>query len=141
MSKLRTKIDSLLWCDVELDLISTTIMILYNGSVIVEEPPIVAIEPNTQKVLAVGKEAMQYDGGKIVQVYFNGANSEEYNTLDIGSVFIRELLCKARETKRLRGLFYRLAIPLPSYITHYQQRVIESILEKTGVSKYSIVHR
>lgn len=136
-----SKIDSILWCDVELDIFSSTVRIIYDGSVIVDEPAIVAVEPNTQKILAIGKEAMQYEKDLVSQVYFDGHNYEEYNTLYIGSAYIRGLLIQARKTKKLRGLLFRLTIPLPSTITHNQQRVIESFVKCSGVPKYHIVYR
>lgn len=45
--------------EIAIDLGTANTLIVYNDQVVVDEPSIVAIERSTNKVLAVGKRAMQ----------------------------------------------------------------------------------
>ena len=45
--------------DIAIDLGTANTLIIHKGKVVVDEPSIIAIDKNTNKVLAIGREAMQ----------------------------------------------------------------------------------
>src|SRR5699024_11849235 len=52
------------WCtkEIAIDLGTANTLIIYNDKVVVDEPSIVAFDRTTNKVLAIGREAMQMEG-------------------------------------------------------------------------------
>ena len=48
--------------EIAIDLGTANTLIIHNDKVVVDEPSIVAIDRKTNKVIAVGKQAMQMDG-------------------------------------------------------------------------------
>ena len=53
---------SFLTKEIAIDLGTANTIIIYNDKVVVDEPSIVAIERNTGRIIAVGKEAMMMHG-------------------------------------------------------------------------------
>lgn len=121
--------------DIGIDLGTTNILIYVKGKgVVLNEPSVVSIETNTNKVLAVGKEAKEMIGrtpGKVkaIKPMRDGVIADFDITEEMLNRFIKKAIGKKMLSKP------RILICCPSNITGVEKNAIKEIAERTGAKK------
>lgn len=124
--------------DIGIDLGTSNILIyIKKQGIVLNEPSIVAIEKNSKKVVAVGKEAAEmYERtpGKIqaIKPLKNGVIAD----MEITEILLSELLKKLRIKKQL--IKPRILICCPTNITSLEKDNIKEVAERTGARKVYI---
>ena len=118
--------------DIGIDLGTSNILIYVKGEgVVLSEPSVVALDKNTKKVIAIGREAYKMLGRTPGSVVVNKplkdgviANFDE--TEIMLEYFIKKIRCKTIFTKP------RILICCPSNITQVEKNAIKEVAERTG---------
>lgn len=132
---------SFLTQEIAIDLGTANTVIIHNDRVVVDEPSIVAIERNTGKVIAVGKQAQQMHGKtheniKTIRPLRDGViadfNAAEY--------MIRGMIRMINPGRRLFAPTLRLVICIPSGITEVEKRAVKDSAEHAGGKEVYLIH-
>lgn len=121
--------------DIGIDLGTANVLIYVKGQgIVLDEPSVVAIESETKKVLAVGKDAKEMLGrtpGKIsaIKPMKDGVIADFEITQVMLEEFIRKVIGKSMFVKP------RILICCPSNITQVEKNAIKEAAEKTGAKK------
>ena len=121
--------------DIGIDLGTTNILIYVKGKgVVLNEPSVVSVETNTNKVLAVGKEAKEMIGrtpGKVkaIRPMKDGVIADFDITEEMLNQFIKKAIGKNLLSKP------RILICCPSNITGVEKNAIKEIAERTGARR------
>ncbi len=121
--------------DIGIDLGTANVLIYVKGKgIVLDEPSVVAIDKNTNKVLAVGEDARKMIGrtpGNVVAIrpLKDGVIADFEVTEEMLKYFINRL--------KLKGVFSkpRILICCPTNITSVEQKAIREAAEKAGSSK------
>ncbi len=121
--------------DIGIDLGTANVLIYVKGKgIVLDEPSVVAIDKNTNKVLAVGENARKMIGrtpGNVVAIrpLKDGVIADFEVTEEMLKYFINRL--------KLKGIFSkpRILICCPTNITSVEQKAIREAAEKAGSSK------
>lgn len=123
--------------DIGIDLGTKNVLIYEKGKgIILNEPSVVAIDINTKKVLAVGKEAYDMIGrtpGKVKAI-------EPMKDGVIADFEMTEVMLKMFMKQSLGKIFFRprILICCPSNITQVEKNAIKEIAERTNAKKVYI---
>lgn len=121
--------------DIGIDLGTANVLIYVKGQgIVLDEPSVVAIESESKKVLAVGKEAKEMLGrtpGKIsaIKPMKDGVIADFEITQVMLEEFIKKIIGKNMFLKP------RILICCPSNITQVEKNAIKEAAEKTGAKK------
>ena len=121
--------------DIGIDLGTANILIYVKGQgVVLSEPSVVAIDKDTGKVLAIGKEAHQMIGrtpGSVIAIkpLKEGVIADFDKTEIMLDYFIKKINCKSLFSKP------RILICCPSNITQVEKNAIREVAERTGAKK------
>ncbi len=121
--------------DIGIDLGTKNVLIYIKGKgIVLNEPSVVAIETNSKKVLAVGKEASEMIGrtpGKLkaIRPLKDGVIADFESTEAMLNCFIEKAVGKTTFSKP------RILICCPSNITQVEKNAIKEIAERTGAKK------
>lgn len=124
--------------DIGIDLGTVNVLIYVKGKgIVLNEPSIVAIETDTKKVLAVGKEANEMVGrtpGKVkaIKPMKDGVIAD----FELTEIMLNEFIKKIKA----RSLFIRprVLICCPTNITQVEKNAIKEAAERTGARKVYI---
>lgn len=122
--------------DIGIDLGTANVLIYVKGKgIVLNEPSVVAIDLNTNKVLAVGEEARRMVGrtpGNIVAIrpLKDGVIADFAVTEQMLKYFINKLNVKGFLSKP------RILICCPTNITSVEQKAIREVAEKSGGKKF-----
>ncbi len=127
--------------DIAIDLGTANTLIIHNDKVVVDAPSIVAIDRNTNKVIAVGHEARQMHGKthediKTIRPLKDGViadfNASEY--------MIREMIKSIPGfQKRMFAPSLRMVICIPSGITEVEKRAVRDSAEHAGAKEVYLI--
>ena len=128
--------------DIAIDLGTANTLIIHNDKVVVDEPSIVAINRKTDKVVAVGKKAMQmhektHENLKTVRPLKDGVIAD----FRAAESMIREMIAMIYGNKK--PLFpprYRMVICIPSGITEVEKRAVKDSAEQAGGQEVKMIH-
>lgn len=120
--------------EIAIDLGTANTLIIHNDKVVVDEPSIVAIDRRTEKVMAVGKKAMQMHGKtheniKTVRPLRDGVIAD----FQAAEAMIREMIKMVNPNKS--ALFQpslKMVICIPSGITEVEKRAVRDSAEHAG---------
>ena len=129
--------------DIAIDLGTANTLIIYNDKVIVNEPSIIAIDKNTNKMLAVGKQAMQmhektHDNIKTIRPLKDGVIAD----FDAAEQMIKGMI-KMIDRGRFSfftPLFDKIVVCIPSGITDVEKRAVRDSAEHTGAKEVYMIH-
>src|SRR5689334_20708873 len=117
-----------LYSDLAIDLGTANTVIISKGKIVVDEPSIIAIDKNTNKVVAIGREAMQmhektHENIKTIKPLKDGviANYQAAELMIRGMI----KMVNNNKWKLFNPLFHRMVICIPSGITDVEKRAVK----------------
>jgi rod shape-determining protein MreB len=132
---------SFLTKEIAIDLGTANTIIIHNDKVVVEEPSIVAIERNTDKVIAVGKKAMMMHGKtheniKTVRPLRDGVIAD----FRASEIMIKEMIKMIGSKNSLFSNNLKMVICIPSGITEVERRAVNDSAEQAGAKEVRLIH-
>ncbi len=132
---------SFLTQEIAIDLGTANTLIIYNDKVVVDEPSIVAIDRNSQRIIAVGKRAMQmhgktHDDIKTIRPLRNGVIADFH----AAEHMIRGMIKMINPQKRLFTPSLKMVICIPSGITEVEKRAVRDSAEHAGAKEVYLIH-
>lgn len=127
--------------DIAIDLGTANTLIMHKGTVVVEEPSIVAIDRTTNKVIAVGSEAQMmhertHDNIKTIRPLKDGVIAD----FTIAEHMIRHLIKMIAPDKKFFPSNHRMVICIPSGITEVEKRAVKDSAEHAGAKEVYLIH-
>ena len=128
--------------EVAMDLGTANSIVIYNDQVVIDEPSIVAVDRNNNKVIAVGKKAQMMDGKT------DNKNIETIRPLKGGVIadfemaqhLIRELIGMTNVNRSFLPPSLRMVICNPSGITNVEERAVRESAEQAGAKEIRMIH-
>jgi rod shape-determining protein MreB len=124
--------------DIGIDLgTANTLLYVKNKGIVVNEPSIIALEENTDKVVAVGNEARQMLGRThhdimTIRPLKDGVIAD----FEATEIMIREFIKKANINRMMIG---RIVICVPSGITEVEKRAVRDSAERAGAREADLI--
>lgn len=132
-----------LYNDLAIDLGTANTVIISKGKIVVDEPSIIAIDKITNKVIAIGREAMQmhektHENIKTIKPLKDGVIAN-YHAAEL---MIRGMIKMANDGKWkfFNPLFHRMVICIPSGITDVEKRAVKDSAEHTGAREVYMIY-
>lgn len=127
--------------DIAIDLGTANTLIIYNDRVIVDEPSIVAFDKKTNKVIAIGKQAMQMEGKthdniRTVRPLKDGVIAD----FSAAEHMLRGMIKMVNENNRWFFSSLRIVICIPSGITEVEKRAVRDSTEIAGAKETYLIY-
>jgi rod shape-determining protein MreB len=127
--------------EIAIDLGTANTLIMYNDEVVVDEPSIVALDRQTGKVLAIGREAQQmhekvHENIKTVRPLKDGVIAD----FTVAEHMIRGMIKMIPTEKRWINTSHRMVICIPSGITEVEKRAVKDSAEHAGAKEVFLIH-
>lgn len=124
-----------------MDLGTANTLIIHNDKVVVDEPSIVAINRQTDKVIAVGKKAMQmhektHENLKTIRPLKDGVIAD----FNAAEAMIREMIKMINPKGFLFSPTWKMVICIPSSITEVEKRAVRDSAEQAGGREVYLIH-
>jgi rod shape-determining protein MreB len=127
--------------EIAIDLGTANTIIIHNDKVVVDEPSIVAIDRETNKVIAVGKKALMMHGKtheniKTIRPLQDGVIAD----FQSAEHMIREMIKMINPKKSLFPPSLKMVICIPSGITEVEERAVRDSAEQAGAKQVKLIH-
>jgi rod shape-determining protein MreB len=126
--------------DIAIDLGTANTLIIHKDKIVVDEPSIIAIDKSNNKVLAIGREAMQmhektHENIKTIKPLKDGVIADFHAVEQMIGGMIKMI-------EKKRSLFpssYRMVICVPSGITEVEKRAVRDSAEHEGAKEMYMI--
>jgi rod shape-determining protein MreB len=127
--------------EIAIDLGTANTIIIHNDKVVVDEPSIVAIDRNSGRVIAVGRQAQQMHGKtheniKTIRPLKDGVIADFHAAEEM----IRGMIKMIHPGRRLFTPSLRMVICIPSGITEVEKRAVRDSAEHAGAKEVYLIH-
>jgi rod shape-determining protein MreB len=127
--------------EIAIDLGTANTLIMYNDEVVVDEPSIVALDRQSGKVLAIGREAQQmhekvHENIKTVRPLKDGVIAD----FTVAEYMIRGMIKMIPTERRWFNTSHRMVICIPSGITEVEKRAVKDSAEHAGAKEVFLIH-
>jgi rod shape-determining protein MreB len=135
----RNRFMSWLTNDVAIDLgTANTLVYLKGREVVIDEPSVVALEPDTKKVIAVGKKAKEMLGKTPEQIVaIRPMKDGVIANFEVAEIMLKDFILRSQQRKFL--LRPRVIVAVPSGITEVEKRAVKDSAERAGARKVYLV--
>ncbi|MFA6199351.1 MAG: rod shape-determining protein [Bacteroidales bacterium] len=132
---------SFLTREVAIDLGTANSIIIFNDKVVVDEPSIVAKDRRTNKIIAIGKKAMQMHGRthqniETIRPLRDGVIAD----FETANQLIKELIKMINVRKSIIPPSLKMVICIPSGITNVEERAVRDAAEQAGAKEVKLIH-
>ena len=127
--------------EIAIDLGTANTLIIHNDKVVVDEPSIVAIDRNSGRVIAVGRQAQQMHGKtheniKTIRPLKDGVIADFHAAEEM----IRGMIKMIHQKRRWFSPSMRMVICIPSGITEVEKRAVRDSAEHAGAKEVYLIH-
>ena len=127
--------------EIAIDLGTANTLIIHNDKVVVDEPSIVAFDRSTNKVIAIGRQAMQMEGKthdniRTVRPLKDGVIAD----FNAAEHMIRGMIKMINKGKGWSFPSLRMVICIPSGITEVEKRAVRDSAEIAGAKEVYLIH-
>lgn len=127
--------------EIAIDLGTANTLIIFNDKVVVDEPSIVAIDRKTDKVIAVGRKAMQmhektHERLKTIRPLKDGVIAD----FQAAEAMIRGMIKMINQKSRVFRPSLIMVICIPSGITEVEKRAVFDSAEQAGAKERYLIH-
>ncbi|MBY0244054.1 MAG: rod shape-determining protein [Sphingobacteriaceae bacterium] len=127
--------------EIAIDLGTANTLIIHNDKVVVDEPSIVAFDRETNKILAIGRKAMQMEGKthdniRTVRPLKDGVIAD----FNAAEVMIKGMIKMLNGGKGWMFPSLRMVICIPSGITEVEKRAVRDSAEIAGAKEVYLIH-
>jgi rod shape-determining protein MreB len=127
--------------EIAIDLGTANTLIIYKDKIVVDEPSIVAQHRNTEKVIAIGKEAQKMHGKthdkiRTIRPLKDGVIAD----FQMAEAMIRGMIKKIGPLKGFFTPSLRMVICIPSGITEVEKRAVRDSAEHAGAKEVYLIH-
>ncbi|MCG8475416.1 MAG: rod shape-determining protein [Cytophagales bacterium] len=127
--------------DIAIDLGTANTLIIHKDKIVVDEPSIIAIDRNTNKVMAIGKQAMlmhekTHENIKTIRPLKDGVIADFH----AAEHMIRGMIKMIDNRSRFFLSSHRMIICIPSGITEVEKRAVRDSAEHAGAKEVYMIH-